>query len=67
MQLKSTSFLGGLLLFACGSLMAHHGTNASYQLDKTITVNGTVTEFDFAYPHVQLYFDALRFDPGAPQ
>lgn len=36
---------------------AHHGSNISYQLDKTITVNGTVTEWEFANPHPQIYFD----------
>lgn len=46
-----------LLLLASSTLVAHHGTNASYQLDKMITLDGVVTEFAFAYPHVQLYFD----------
>jgi hypothetical protein len=36
---------------------AHHGSNISYQLDKTITVTGTVTEWDFSNPHPQIYFD----------
>jgi len=38
-------------------MFAHHGTQTSYQVDKTITVTGTVTEWDFAYPHPQIYFD----------
>lgn len=38
-------------------LVAHHGSNISYQLDKTITVNGTVTEWEFVNPHPQIYFD----------
>jgi Family of unknown function (DUF6152) len=60
MQFRQMKFLaigGGSLLLACASLFAHHGTNASYQLDKMITLNGVVTDFSFAYPHVQLYFD----------
>jgi hypothetical protein len=36
---------------------AHHGSNISYQVDKTITVAGTVTEWAFANPHPQIYFD----------
>ena len=36
---------------------AHHGSNISYQLDKTITINGTVTEWDMVNPHPQIYFD----------
>jgi hypothetical protein len=36
---------------------AHHGTSITYEMDKTITVSGTVTEFDFSYPHPSLFFD----------
>lgn len=36
---------------------AHHG-NAAYDLDNPITLKGTVTEFLWANPHVQVYFDA---------
>jgi hypothetical protein len=39
------------------SAAAHHGTSVSYEMDKTITLNGTVTEFDFSYPHPGLFFD----------
>ena len=63
MQIRQMSFSAAVVValsLACGSLWAHHGTNASYQLDKTITLNGTVTEFAFAYPHVQLYFDVTE-------
>lgn len=49
-----TAVLG---LYVTGALFAHHGTNVSYQGDKSIVVAGVVTEFSFAYPHVQLYFD----------
>jgi hypothetical protein len=40
-----------------GSGVAHHGTSITYEMDKTITVSGTVTEFDFSYPHPALFFD----------
>src|SRR6185295_16925084 len=36
---------------------AHHGTSITYEMDKTITVTGIVTEFDFGYPHPSLFFD----------
>ena len=38
-------------------LVAHHGTGASYDLSKPITLKGTVTEFRYANPHPQLYFE----------
>ncbi len=45
------------LLLACATLFAHHGTQVAYQVDKTITLKGTITEWAFAYPHPQIYFD----------
>jgi hypothetical protein len=41
------------------TLVAHHGTQVSYQIDKMITLKGTVTEWAFAYPHPQIYFDVM--------
>ena len=38
-------------------LIAHHGTGASYDLSMPITLKATVTEFRYANPHPQLYFD----------
>ena len=35
---------------------AHHGANI-YDLSKTVVLKGTVTEFKFSNPHVQVYFD----------
>lgn len=55
----------GLLLFSA-MLFAHHGTQVSYQVDKTITLKGTVTEWAFAYPHPQIYFD-VKDDSGKVQ
>ena len=53
----------GATLAVCGSLSAHHGTAASYDMSKSVTVKGTVTEFRWANPHVQLYFD-VKDDQG---
>jgi uncharacterized protein DUF6152 len=41
---------------------AHHGT-ASYDTKNVVTVKGTMTEFRFINPHVQLYFD-VKNDKG---
>jgi hypothetical protein len=40
------------------AILAHHGTNISYDEKKSITLKGTVTEFRWANPHAQIYFDA---------
>jgi hypothetical protein len=42
---------------------AHHGTGVSYDNSKTFTVKATVTEFRYANPHPQLYFD-VKNDKG---
>ena len=47
----------GIVLMVCGTLLAHHGTGASYDGSKEITLTGTVTEFGWHNPHAQLYFD----------
>ena len=54
-----------LLLFALGAvlLLAHHGTGVSYDQSKAYTVKATVTEFRYANPHPQLYFD-VKDDKG---
>ena len=45
------------LLFVSGVAMAHHGV-AGYDLNKTITLHGSVTKFDWSNPHVVVYVDA---------
>jgi Family of unknown function (DUF6152) len=44
------------LLILSGLALAHHG-NAAYDLNNPITLQGTVTEFVWSNPHVQIYFD----------
>jgi len=38
-------------------LFAHHG-NAAYNITKTVTVRGTITDFEFINPHVMVFFEA---------
>ena len=52
----------GILAIA-GAAFAHHGT-ANYDTNKTITVKGVATEFEFVNPHVQIFWDA-KDDSGA--
>ena len=51
----------GLLILSAPAL-AHHG-NAAYDLANPITLQGTVTEFVWSNPHVQIYFD-VKDDKG---
>ena len=44
-------------LIVCVPTFAHHG-NAAYDEKHPVTLKGTVTEFVWANPHTQIYFDA---------
>jgi uncharacterized protein DUF6152 len=56
-----TMLLG--ILFASGPLFAHHG-EANYDTEKIATVKGTVTNFQFINPHVQIFLD-VKNEKGA--
>jgi len=45
------------LLVVALPLFAHHGTGVAYEVDKEVTVKGTVTEWIWANPHCGLLFD----------
>ncbi len=51
------------LLAICVPALAHHGTGLYYGKEP-ITLKGTVTEFEWANPHVQIYFD-VKDEKGA--
>lgn len=46
----------GFLTFSI-PMSAHHGTNISYDHSKTLVLKAIVTEFRYANPHAQIYFD----------
>ena len=49
------------LLFSLVS-SAHHGTSATYDPIQTVTIMGTVTDFEFVNPHVLIFFDVTGQD-----
>jgi len=55
--MRKSMFLTVALLAGVLTLFAHHGTNASYDPNKSVTLTGTVTEWVFSNPHSQLFFD----------
>lgn len=38
-------------------VIAHHGTNSEYDAEHPVVFKAKVTEFAFANPHIQIYFD----------
>ena len=57
----SLSIILGVLLVS-GPLLAHHG-EANYDTTKVVSVKGTVTDFQFINPHVQIALD-VKNDKG---
>ena len=51
-----TALLLGVIAMVV-SASAHHGTGVSYDASHPVTMKGVVTEFHYANPHPQLYFD----------
>jgi len=49
--------VAALLTSAPRPMLAHHGA-AAYELQKSITLQGTVTSLDWSNPHCLLHFDA---------
>jgi hypothetical protein len=47
----------GLSLMAAPVLMAHHSFVAEYNLNKPITVKGTITKVEWSNPHISFYLD----------
>ncbi len=45
------------LLILCGQLSAHHGSS-NYDMSKSVSVKGTVTEFSFINPHSAIHLEA---------
>lgn len=57
----SLTVILGILLVS-GPLLAHHG-EANYDTTKVVSVKGTVTDFLFVNPHVQIALD-VKNDKG---
>ena len=45
------------VLFVSIPTLAHHG-EVNYDTEKVVSVKGTVTDFQFINPHVQIFMDA---------
>ena len=45
------------LLVAAGPAWAHHSLQSEYDIDKSVTLKGTVTKVEWVNPHVYVYLD----------
>ncbi len=59
MKTKFVGYAGMAVGFLILSIpvMAHHGTGVAYEVDKVVTVKGTVTDWLWSNPHCGLLFD----------
>jgi Family of unknown function (DUF6152) len=53
-----------LLLSLTGATYAHHGFVSWFDMSRSVTVKGTVTNFDWTNPHAYIYFD-VKDEQGA--
>jgi hypothetical protein len=63
--LRTTFAVAGICLALAGAAVAHHGT-ANYDMTKVVTVKGTVGDFQFINPHVEIFID-VNDDKGNVQ
>jgi hypothetical protein len=56
MRIAAGSTVAAGILLLCLPVAAHHGTG-TYDSTKSVTLSGTVTEFNFTNPHAALFFD----------
>src|SRR5687767_13890414 len=57
-MIATLGMIAGALLISA-SVLAHHGRGLIYDTSKPLTVKGTVTEFVWSNPHVQIGIDAV--------
>jgi hypothetical protein len=50
---KSITF--ALLTLAAGSALAHHNTGAIFDLEKDVTLEGTISRYEWKNPHLYFY------------
>src|SRR5712692_11711238 len=55
---KIITALSGVLLFPIASVWAHHSTTALFDMDKPISVTGSLTKIDWINPHIRLSIEA---------
>ena len=63
MRTYRRSFAAVIALTIALPLFARHG-NAAYETPKTVTVRGTITDFEFINPHVMVFFEAKNDKGG---
>jgi hypothetical protein len=62
-----TLVVGALsLLLATGAVVAHHST-AMFDMQHTVTISGTVTQFDWTNPHTFIFMEVMNTATGTSE
>jgi Family of unknown function (DUF6152) len=61
MKTRLLAFLAISVLAVTGTAFAHHGA-AAYDMEKSVSVKGTVTSFEFINPHVLITIESKGSD-----
>ena len=56
--------MAGAVLFATGSVWAHHSPSSIFDMSKKITLTGTLTQVEWVNPHIAVYIDLKKADGG---
>lgn len=63
MRYKTSGILMAFtMLFAVGSLWAHHSPSAIFDMSKKFTLAGTLTQVDWVNPHIVVFLEAKKND-----
>jgi uncharacterized protein DUF6152 len=68
-MIKRAAYIVGVtlaLLIACGQASAHHGSS-NYDLSKSVSLKGTITQFEFMNPHSAIHLEAKDDKGNAEQ
>ncbi len=57
LRMKKTALVAMVVLICSVPMLAHHGTNISYDSSKPITLKAVMTDFRYTNPHPQMFFD----------
>ena len=60
MTLRNHVAIGLVMILLASTAGAHHNMSALFDFNNRVTVNGTLTKFDWRNPHIQLIVDVNK-------
>lgn len=62
-----TALAGVCLITAAPSLLAHHSVGAEFDVESTVSLEGTVTKVEWFNPHIWVYLDVESSDGSSAE